>query len=53
MKKIIDHINKTLDRVKGPVSISLGALTKTQIKELEEHFEVTKDIMGYWKFKKL
>lgn len=53
MKKIIEHINKTLDRVGNGVEIYLGALTETQIKKLQKHFKMTKAYMGYWKFEKI
>ena len=53
MKKIINHINKTLDRLGNNVQIYLGALTETQIKKLQKHFKVKSAYMGYWQFEKL
>ena len=49
MKKIIAYVKKKVDEV-GNISIHLGSLTDSQVKQLEKHFNVKKGFFGYYSF---
>ena len=53
MKKQIEYIRKTLDRLNDNVSIYCGNLSDKQLKELRKYFDVEKKYFGYYHFKRL